>query len=149
MTLFGYRLEKGSAPVWLRAAIPLLAVLITFILTAALLVFAQANPFVAFYGLLIEPLADPVNALEVLVKATPLLLTGLAVMFAFRGGYYKIGAEGQLYAGALAAAWVGQLPIIQSLSPIAALPLVIIAGFVAGLLWALPPALLRTRWGVD
>jgi general nucleoside transport system permease protein len=149
MTLFGYRLEKGSAPVWLRVAIPFLSVIITFILTAALLLFAQANPFAAFYGLLIEPLSDPVNALEVLVKATPLLLTGLAVVFAFRGGYYNIGAEGQLYAGALAAAWVGQLPSMQNLPSVVVIPLMLIAGFLAGLIWAFPPAILRTRWGVD
>lgn len=149
MSLFGYRLEKGSAPLWLRAAIPFLAILVTFLLTAALLIFAQANPFAVFNGLLIEPLSDPVNALEVLVKATPLLLTGLAVLFAFRAGYYNIGAEGQLYAGALAGAWVGQLPMMASLPSVVVIPLMLVAGFAAGMAWAFAPAILRTRWGVD
>ncbi|HLF03418.1 MAG TPA: ABC transporter permease, partial [Anaerolineales bacterium] len=149
MTLFGFRFEKGSAPLWLRAAIPVLSVVITFIITAALLLFARANPFAAFYVMLIEPLSAPVSALEVLVKATPLILTGAAIVIAFRSGYYNIGAEGQLYAGALAAAWIGQLPMAQSLPPLAVLPLMMIGGFIAGMAWALTPALLRARWGVD
>jgi ABC-type uncharacterized transport system permease subunit len=149
MTLLGWRLEKGAAPLWVRALLPVLAVIFTFFLTAALLVAAGVNPFLAFYYMLIEPLSAPVSALEVLVKATPLLLTGLAVLAAFRGGYYNIGAEGQLYAGALAAAWVGQLPLAHALPAAITLPAMIAAGFAAGMIWALAPALLRTRLAVD
>lgn len=145
----GWRLERGSAPWWLRGLIPVLAILITFVLTAALLSLVAANPFQAFYGMLIEPLSAPVSALEVLVQATPLLLTGGAVLFAFRGGYYNIGAEGQLYAGALAAAWIGQLPLAHSLPAPLVLGLMLLGSFAAGMLWALLPALLRTRWKVD
>ncbi|MGH2524776.1 MAG: ABC transporter permease, partial [Anaerolineales bacterium] len=147
--MLGFRLERGAAPVWLRALIPVFSIAITFALTAALVVLARANPFQTFYFMLIEPLTAPVSALEVLVKATPLLLTGLAVLFAFRAGYYNIGAEGQLYAGALGAAWVGQLPLASALPAPIVIPLMLLAGFVAGMLWALVPALLRTRWGVD
>jgi simple sugar transport system permease protein len=147
--MLGWRLERGSAPWWLRALIPLLAILITFMLTAALLVLVGANPFAAFYAMLIEPLSAPVSALEVLVKATPLLLTGAAVLFAFRGGYYNIGAEGQLYAGALAAAWIGQLRLASLLPSPLVIGLMLLGSFTAGMLWALVPALLRTRWNVD
>jgi len=45
--------------------------------------------------------------METLVKATPLILTGIAVSFAFTGKFWNIGAEGQFYAGALAATWAG------------------------------------------
>jgi simple sugar transport system permease protein len=147
--MFGWRLEKGSAPWWLRTLIPILSIIITFILTAALLVVARANPFAAFYAMLIEPLTAPVSALEVLVKATPLLLTGLAVVFAFRCGYYNIGAEGQLYAGALAAAWIGQLSWVGSLPAPIVIALMLVGGFLDGMAWALTPAVLRTRPGVD
>jgi simple sugar transport system permease protein len=67
----------------------------------------KANPLEAYYYFLIDPLSSRVSAIEVLVKATPLLLTGAAVTFAFAGGYWNIGAEGQLYAGAVAATAVG------------------------------------------
>lgn len=149
MSRFGWRLEKGSAQLWVRLALPVAAVALTFVLTAALLAAVKANPFLAFYYMLVEPLSAPVSALEVLVKATPLLLTGLAVLVAFRGGYYNIGAEGQLYAGALAAAWLGQLPFAAALPAPVMIVLIMLAGFAAGLLWALTPALLRTRLGVD
>ena len=147
--MLGWRLEKGSAPLWLRALIPVISIIVTFLLTTVLLALARANPFAAFYAMLIEPLSAPVSALEVLVKATPLLLTGMAVVFAFQSGYYNIGAEGQLYAGALAAAWIGQLPLAHALPGPLVIALMLVAGFVAGMLWALVPALLRTRLGVD
>jgi ABC-type uncharacterized transport system permease subunit len=147
--VLGWRLERGPAPWWLRAAIPVLAILATFVLTAALLGLVRANPFATFYAMLVEPLTAAVSALEVLVKATPLILTGLAVLFAFRGGYYNIGAEGQLYAGALAAAWIGQLPLAGALPAPVVLGLMLLGSFAAGMLWALAPALLRTRWNVD
>jgi simple sugar transport system permease protein len=147
--MFGWRLEKGSAPLWLRALIPVISIIVTFLLTTMLLALARANPFAAFYAMLIEPLSAPVSALEVLVKATPLLLTGMAVVFAFQSGYYNIGAEGQLYAGALAAAWIGQLPLAHALPGPLVIALMLAGGFIAGMLWALVPALLRTRLGVD
>jgi simple sugar transport system permease protein len=147
--MLGWRLEKGSAPLWLRALIPVLSLIVTFLLTTMLLALARANPFAAFYAMLIEPLSAPVSALEVLVKATPLLLTGMAVVFAFQSGYYNIGAEGQLYAGALAAAWIGQLPVAHLLPAPLVIALMLAGGFIAGMLWALVPALLRTRLGVD
>jgi simple sugar transport system permease protein len=147
--MLGWRLEKGSAPLWLRALIPVLSLIVTFLLTTMLLALARANPFAAFYAMLIEPLSAPVSALEVLVKATPLLLTGMAVVFAFQSGYYNIGAEGQLYAGALAAAWIGQLPLAHALPGPLVIALMLAGGFIAGMLWALVPALLRTRLGVD
>lgn len=147
--MFGLKLEKAPAPLWQRALIPVAAITFTFLLTAALLAVVRANPFEAFYFMLIDPLTAPVSALEVLVKATPLLLTSIAVVFAFSAGYYNIGAEGQLYAGALAAAWVGQLPLAHALPAFVVIALMLVAGFLAGMLWALIPALLRVRLNVD
>ena len=147
--MLGWRLERGPAPWWLRGLIPLLAIAVTFVLSAALLGVVRTNPFAAFYAMLIEPLSAPVSALEVLVKATPLILTGMSVLFAFRGGYYNIGAEGQLYAGALAAAWIGQLPLASALPAPLVIGLMLLGSFAAGMLWALLPALLRTRLDVD
>jgi simple sugar transport system permease protein len=69
------------------------------------------------------------------------------VTLAFACGYYNIGAEGQLYAGAIAAAWVGTL--VTNLPQWVAIPLMIVAGFIAGALWALVPALLKVRLKVD
>lgn len=141
------RFDRQPAPLWVRPLLPLLAVILTFLVTAILVLLVGANPLEAAYYFVIRPLMGRVSALEVLVKATPLLLTGAAVAFAFAGGYYNIGAEGQLYAGAVAATAVG----IQAdgLSPWVAIPLMLIAGFAAGMAWALLPALLKVKLAID
>lgn len=81
-----------------------------------------------------------------LVRATPLVLTGLAVALAFRAGVLNIGAEGQLLAGATAAALVS-LALAPSLGR-ATILLSLAAGAVAGAMWAAIPAWLRARRGV-
>lgn len=81
-----------------------------------------------------------------LVRATPLILTGLAVALAFRGGVLNIGADGQLLAGA-AAACVVSLTLGASWG-VLTLPLALTAAAAAGLVTAALPAWLRLRFGV-
>ena len=83
--------------------------------------------------------------LAALVRATPLLITGLAVALAFRAGIWNIGAEGQLLAGAVTATWLGTH---WSASPAPAILVTFAAAAIAGALWAAVPALLRRRFGV-
>lgn len=81
-----------------------------------------------------------------LVRATPLLLVGLAVALAFRAGILNIGAEGQLIVGAIAASAVAlQLPTAPGWSVI---PLMVVAGMLGGAAWAGIAAVLRRRFGV-
>jgi ABC-type uncharacterized transport system permease subunit len=80
-----------------------------------------------------------------LVRAVPLILTGLAVALAFRAGVWNIGAEGQLYAGAIAGAWVGLAAGLPSWLHVA---MVLGAAATAGALWALLPAAMKLRLGV-
>ena len=81
-----------------------------------------------------------------LVRAVPLVIIGLGLAIAFRAGAFNIGAEGQFYAGAIAATWLGlhagSLP-----SPLA-VAVVLSGGFLAGTLWVAVPVLLRVRYGV-
>lgn len=142
-----FTIERAPAPVWMRTLLPIIAIPVTFLITSVIIMMAGANPFTAYYNFLIAPLASKSSAIEVLVKSTPLLLTGAAVAFAFKGGYWNIGAEGQLYAGAIAAAFVGT--ILVDVPPIIGIPAMIIGGFVGGLLWALPSAILKVKLGVD
>jgi simple sugar transport system permease protein len=81
-----------------------------------------------------------------LVRSVPLVLTGLAVALAFRGGVWNIGAEGQLYAGAIAATWVGLSA--GALPPWVLAPVVLGVAALAGAAWALVPALMKLRLGV-
>lgn len=142
-----FKIERVAAPIWMRILIPVVAVLVTFLITSILIVWAKANPLEAYYYFLIAPFTTKTGALEVLVKSTPLLMTGAAAAFAFSAGYWNIGGEGQLYAGAIAAAWLGML--LQGVPQIVGIPLMVIGGFIAGGLWALGPALLKARLAVD
>jgi simple sugar transport system permease protein len=81
-----------------------------------------------------------------LVRAIPLALTGLAVAVAFRAGILNIGAEGQLIAGAAAAATLATM--LSNVAGLVALPLLIVSGAVAGAFWAAIAAWLRRRFGV-
>ena len=141
------KIERIPAPSWMRPLIPVAAVVLTFALTAVLVVLVGADPLRAYYYFLIDPLSNQSGALEVLVKATPLLLTGAAVAFAFSGGYWNIGAEGQLYAGATAATAIGLQ--MHGVSSWLAIPLMILGGFAAGALWALAPALMKVKLSID
>jgi ABC-type uncharacterized transport system permease subunit len=81
-----------------------------------------------------------------LVRATPLILAGLAVALAFRAGVWNIGAEGQFYAGACVAAWLGiqlQMPALLTV------PILFVAASAAGAAWAVVPAWLKIRRGVN
>ena len=82
---------------------------------------------------------------ETLVSATPLIFTGLAVALAFRVGLFNIGAEGQLYIGALLSVTVGFS--LVGVPWFVHLPLAIAAGFVGGALWGFIPGILKARTG--
>jgi ABC-type uncharacterized transport system permease subunit len=81
-----------------------------------------------------------------LVRAAPLIVIGLGIALAFRGGALNIGAEGQFYAGAIAATWVG-LHVAGRL-PEVAIPAVLAAAVLAGAAWVAVPVWLRHRFGV-
>ncbi|HEX2251016.1 MAG TPA: ABC transporter permease [Gemmatimonadales bacterium] len=81
-----------------------------------------------------------------LVRSVPLILIGLGIAIAFRGGAFNIGAEGQFYAGAIAATWVGLHA--TELSPPLGVALVLAASVVSGALWIAVPVWLKLRFGV-
>ena len=130
---------------------PVAAVLFTLAVSGLLVLWAGA-PVGRTYVLLAQGAFGSVFALtETLTRAVPLILTGLAAAVSFRAHLYNIGAEGQLYAGALAAVAVGGLHGGTGLewSPYLLFPLMMLAAALAGALWLLGPALMKARLGVD
>lgn len=122
------------------------------LLIAALLVLWAGAPVLQTYGLLLAGGFGSVFAWsETLTRAIPLILTGLAATVAFKARLFNIGAEGQLYAGAIAAVAVGGLHGGTGLEwPIWALfPLMMLAAALAGALLLLGPALMKNKLGVD
>ena len=127
--------------------VPVLAATIAILLAAIPLALAGA-PIIEAYGLMISGAFGSVfSTSEMLTRATPLILTGLAAAIAFRAKLWNIGAEGQLYMGAMAAVAIGS-GVIDGPSWIM-IPVVMIAGMVAGALMLIGPTLMKTRLGVD
>ncbi|MBA7468970.1 MAG: ABC transporter permease [Spirochaeta sp.] len=119
------------------------------LLLASILLFASGVSAPATYAAMFRgAFGSWSNFTETLVKAIPLMLTGLGVLIAFRMRFWNIGAEGQLAIGGVAGAWVA-LFWSPFLSPWLVLPMVISAGIVGGALWAAIPALLKAYLQVD
>jgi simple sugar transport system permease protein len=136
---------------WMQLAAPLAAIAFTLAASALLVAWAGA-PVGRAYALLLEGgFGTRFAWSETLTRATPLILTGLAAAIAFRAHLYNIGAEGQLYLGALAAVAVGGLHGGSGFDAPAWIlfPVMMAAAALAGALLLLGPALLKTRLGVD
>ena len=139
------RRARGGVAAAAAAAAVLAASLLA---TASALALGGYHPLTAGAALAAGAFGSVDAVLSVtLVRAVPLVLTGLAVTLAFRAGVWNIGAEGQLYAGALLATWVGLAG--AGLPAALHLPLLLLAAALGGALWAAVPALLRVRRGVS
>ncbi len=142
------RLEPRRNVSGLNAAAMRLAAGLFALALAAIPIAAAGAPVLEAYGLMLKGAVGSVFALsEMLTRATPLILTGLAAAIAFRARLWNIGLEGQLYAGALAAVAVGTGAVAGP--PAVMVPLVIAAGALAGGLTMLAPTLLKVRFGAD
>lgn len=88
----------------------------------------------------------PSNLEKTIVRAIPFIIAGLAVGLGFKAGLFNIGAEGQLYAGAIAVAALGAFAAPAS-SPLFLLPAVIFFGILGGFLWGALPGALKAFTG--
>ena len=130
---------------------PVGAIAFTLLVSALLVLWAGA-PVGRTYAALLQGGFGSVFAwTETLTRATPLILTGLAATVAFKARLFNIGAEGQLYAGALAAVAVGGMHGGSgfAVAPWLLFPLMMAAAALAGALVLLGPALMKSRLGVD
>lgn len=130
-----------------RAVAPVVAIVLAFVVSAAVMAIVGADPLAAFAAMAAGALGSPSALATTAVRMTPLLLTGLAVALSFRAGVFNVGAEGQLYAGAalgtVVALGLGGLPGILLV------PLALLGGFAGGALWAFVPGWLRAYRGVS
>ncbi|MDQ6746746.1 MAG: ABC transporter permease [Candidatus Dormibacteraeota bacterium] len=103
------------------------------------------NPGVGYQSLLTGAFGSPEAWGRTLQNATPLILTGIAVAFAFRGGLFNIGGDGQFAAGAVTAAWLGTA---WSLPPVIGPVVICAAAALAGGAVGAVAGLLRARFSV-
>ncbi len=124
--------------------LPLISVVFAILVGSLIIRLAGYNPVVAFQAL-IEGAFSPKRFGETMVRATPLLFTGLAVAYGFRAGLFNIGAEGQLFMGGLVAAYLGVA--LGGMSAFAHISIILVAGMAAGAAWAFIPAILKAKVG--
>ncbi len=126
----------------LKASISALSVLLALVFGAFIILIVGKSPFVA-YGYLFKGAFGSAHSIgETLVKATPLLFTGLAAVFSYQCGMFNLGGEGQFIMGAIAANWFS-----TRFSAIEGVPNILISlllGIVAGGLWGAIPGILKS-----
>jgi simple sugar transport system permease protein len=130
--------------------VPLLAIFTAIILGGLIIWVAGGDPIAAYRGLVQGAFGSPKALSETAVWATPYIFAGLAVAFAFRGGLFNIGAEGQLAFGAVTAALIGYaLPgwLHTSLPAYIHIPLAVGMGMLAGAIWGAIPGALKAYTG--
>ena len=131
----------------MEALTPVIAVLLALAIGAIMLLALQVNPATAYAALADGAFGSTFAVAQTLVKATPLLLVGLGICIAFRGGVINIGGEGQIIVGALATtAFTLGFPDAPLL---VLLPGGLICGMLVGGLWGGIAGVLKARFGVN
>jgi len=146
------RLEKRPSPsrVWTLVTPPL-AVLLTMIAGGIMFAALGKDPFEAIRTIFWDPLFNEQFAAysrpQLLIKAGPLILIAIGLSIGFRAGIWNIGAEGQYIIGAICGAAVALAFYPAELWIV--FPLMVAAGIAGGLLWAMIPGLLKTRFNTN
>jgi len=128
-------------------SVPLYAILLASLVGSLFILGAGGNPLVAYSALLDGALGSPDRIASTIARATPFMIAALAVVVGFKAGLFNIGAEGQLLLGALTAAWVGTWSWLAGVSALLAVPFVLAAGVVGGMVWGGIPGFLKARTG--
>jgi general nucleoside transport system permease protein len=126
---------------------PLLALLLSLLAGVLLFIIMGVSPLAALHAFFIEPISSVYGISELGVKATPLILIGVALSMGFKAGVWNIGAEGQLIMGGLCGGAVALYFYEQDGFYI--IPLMLIAGILGGMLWAAIVAFLRVKFNAN
>ncbi len=126
---------------WVEQVLYLVAALLV---SAVVVAAAGRDPFAALGALFSGAFGSGYGFLNAWAKTVPLLFTGLAVLVAFRAGFWNIGAEGQFVLGAVMAGWIGTYAGVPRIVHV---PVVLLAAFTAGGAWCALAAWLKVRRG--
>ena len=131
-------------------ATPVLAVVLTMLFGGVLFAILGKNPLDAITTIFWDPLFGEFAFFyrpQLLIKAAPLILIALGLSLGFRAGIWNIGAEGQYIMGAIFGAAVGLA--FYPAESVFIFPLMVIAGALGGLIWAMIPGVLRVKFGTN
>ncbi len=123
----------------------LISIVMGFLVGAVILMVAGYNPATAYGAMLRGIFSKPKYLAQVVIRSTPIILTGLSVAFAFQTGLFNIGAEGQFIMGTIAAVLVGyKVP----LPPVIHFIAVVAAAMIAAGLWGAIVGFLKAKFGI-
>lgn len=139
--------KRGDVSKTVMLLNPIVSVALALLAGAIFMVLTERDPVEIYMTMINGAFGSSYGLSETVVKAIPLLLSGLAVSVAFRMQLWNIGAEGQIYFGAIAATWVA---LFHSDGPrILVIAMMMGAAFIAGGLWGLIPAVPRALFKVN
>ncbi len=122
------------------------SIFVALLVLGVVFLVAGLNPFSAYATLASRTLGDWDGWSRVIQRAIPLVLIGVGLVLAFRAQFFNIGAEGQLLVGAVAGSAVALfLPSLGFLT----IPIMFLAGFIAGAIWGFIPAILKLKLEVN
>src|SRR5271168_2786168 len=127
---------------------PLIAIALTLVTMAVLFAIMGKNPIAALIVYFVEPLTDSYSLIEIAVKATPLVMIAVGLALCYIANVWNIGAEGQFLIGAVCGSWIA-VKTQGTDAGVWVLPAMLLAGAVAGALYALIPAICKVRFGAS
>ena len=150
--VFNVRLEPRlkNPPRWYPFAVSFGAIVIALIIGGVIIAIAGGDPLRTYAHIANASFGDLGVFSDTIVKATPLILVGLACSVAFRMRLWNIGAEGQFFLGAFGASAVVLTPLLPpETSPWIFIPVMMLAGIAAGALWGFIPGYLKAKLNVN
>ncbi|MBI3741954.1 MAG: ABC transporter permease [Chloroflexi bacterium] len=147
---FTVRLEpRLETPRWLPYATSIGSFVGALLIGGIILALVGGDPLNAYAHIFLAAFGNAGVVSDTLVKASPLILTGLACLIAFRARLWNIGAEGQFYLGAFGATLIVQQVLGKDTSPWIFIPTMIGAGIAMGALCGFLPGYLKAKFGVN
>ncbi len=130
----------------MSVAVPLISVIVAFGIGCIIIAALGKSPAEAIQFLFIGAFGSASNVATTLVKATPLIFTGLCACFAYRCGVFNLGGEGQFVMGACVSIWVG---VTWGITGIPAIIICLLLGGLAGGIWGMIPGILKIARGLN
>jgi len=135
--------RRLSQPWWLTVVVPVCSLVAAFVIAGVVLLATGIDPLTTYRQLFDAGFIQTGSLSQTLISATPLAFTGLAAAAAFRMKLYNIGAEGQMYMGAIFGSAAGLYLGSRSSSSAFVIAAMVVAGIVGGAAWASIPGVLR------
>lgn len=140
--------KRAERSTFIALASPVLAIALTLVTMSIFFLILGKNPITALYVYFIEPLTDSYTLMEIAVKASPLVMIAIGLSLCYLANVWNIGAEGQFLMGAVCGSY---LAVVTNGTGAGhwVLPAMLIMGAAGGALWAMIPALCKTRFGAN